>query len=227
MEELPGETHSGLTLASRYTIRSMTEPFPRRFYRRDPVVLAKALLGQRLVRVLDDGKRTRLAGSIVEVEAYLGVKDKAAHTCNGRRTERNASMWGDGGHAYVYFTYGMHYCMNIVASTAEDPVAVLIRALAPTEGIEQMYRSRKAAKRDTDLCSGPAKLCQALQIDRSLDGCDLVAGKSLFIEQFRKSPLPASSIIRGQRIGVSYADEWADKPLRFYIKDNPHVSRPR
>ncbi len=199
----------------------------RRDYRRDPVVLAKALLGQRLVRVLDDRKRTRLAGTIVEVEAYLGVKDKAAHTYNGRRSERNASMWGDGGHAYVYFTYGMHHCMNVVASMAEDPVAVLIRALEPTEGVERMYRSRKAAKRDTDLCSGPAKLCEALQIDLALDGCDLVTGKSLFIERARKTPQPTSRIVQGPRIGVSYAEQWADKPLRFFIKDNPHVSKPR
>jgi len=199
----------------------------RKYYRRDPVVLAHALLGQRLVRVLDQPEGVRLAGTIVEVEAYLGVKDKAAHTCNGRRTPRNASMWGDGGHAYVYFTYGMHHCMNVVASVAEDPVAVLIRALEPTEGIEQMYQQRQAARRDTDLCSGPAKLCQALRIDRALDGHDLVRGGSLSIEQIHKPPLPTSRIARGPRIGVSYAQEWADKPLRFYLKDNPHVSKPR
>ena len=207
----------------------------RRFYRRDPVTLAKALLGQRLVRVLDDPGHTRVAGTIVETEAYLGIPDKAAHTANGRRTLRNASMWGDGGHAYVYFTYGMHFCMNVVASVAEDPVAVLIRALEPTEGIDCMYRTRKAAKHDTDLCSGPAKLCQALQIDRTLDGHDLVTGRSLFIEQTQKTPLPGTlpgalpgaGVVTGKRIGVSYAEEWADKPLRFYIKDNPHVSKPK
>lgn len=196
----------------------------RSFYRRDPVPLARALLGQRLVRVLNN---KRLAGTIVEVEAYLGVKDKAAHTCNGRRTPRNESMWGDGGHAYVYFTYGMHHCMNIVASTTVDPVAVLIRALEPTEGIEPMYRHREAARRNTDLCSGPAKLCQALKIDRKLDGVDLVTGGSLFVEQIRKSPLPASRVAVSPRIGVSYAGDWAGKPLRFYIQDNPHVSKPR
>ncbi len=203
----------------------------RKNYRRDPVVLARALLGQRLVRVLDRPQGVRLAGTIVEVEAYLGEPDKAAHTCNGRRTPRNASMWGDGGHAYVYFTYGMHHCMNVVASVVDDPVAVLIRALEPTEGLERMYTHRQAARCDTDLCSGPAKLCQALKIDRKLDGHDLAAGGSLrggslFIEQMRKTPLPASRMVVCPRIGVSYADEWADKPLRFYIKDNPHVSKP-
>ena len=162
----------------------------RGFYRRDPVVVAKALLGQRLVRVLDMPKCKRLAGTIVEVEAYLGVPDKAAHTCNGRHTKRNESMWGDGGHAYVYFTYGMHYCMNVVASEADEPVAVLIRALEPTEGVEVMYERRKAAKKAADLCSGPAKLCQALGIDRELDGHDLVKGSRLYIEQVRKTALP-------------------------------------
>jgi len=196
----------------------------RSFYQHDPVPLARALLGQRLVRVLN---HHRLAGTIVEVEAYLGIRDKAAHTCNGRRTPRNESMWGEGGHAYVYFTYGMHHCLNVVASTAGDPVAVLIRALEPTEGIEHMYRHRKPARRDSDLCSGPAKLCQALKIDRELDGEDLVKSGGLFIEQVRRSPLPASRVATGPRIGVSYADEWADKPLRFFIKDNIHVSKPR
>lgn len=197
---------------------------PRSFYQRDPVPLARALLGQRLVRILN---KQRLTGAIVEVEAYLGIEDKAAHTCNGRRTTRNESMWGDGGHAYVYFTYGMHHCLNVVASVADHPVAVLIRAIEPTEGIDRMYQHRKAARRDTDLCSGPAKLCQAMKIDRKLDGCDLVKGDGLFIEQVRKSPLPASRIAIGPRIGVSYAADWADRPLRFYIQDNPHVSSPR
>lgn len=191
------------------------------------MVLARALLGQKLVRVLDKPDGERLAGTIVEVEAYLGVKDKAAHTCNGRRTPRNESMWGDGGHAYVYFTYGMHHCVNVVASVAGDPVAVLIRGLEPTEGVERMYKERKAAKKDTDLCSGPAKLCRALQIDRALDGHDLIRGDSLFIERIRKAPLPASQLVTGPRIGVNYAQEWAEKPLRFYIKGNPHVSKPR
>jgi DNA-3-methyladenine glycosylase len=199
----------------------------RRFYRRGPVPLARALLGQRLVRILNRPHGQRLAGLIVEVEAYLGEQDKAAHTYNARRTPRNESMWQDGGHAYVYFTYGMHHCMNVVASEAGRPVAVLIRALEPTEGIDLMYQRRTAARRDTDLCSGPAKLCQALDIDRKLDGHDLTKGPSLFIEQIRKTAIPAARITVGPRVGVSYAEEWTDKPLRFYLTDNPHVSRPR
>jgi len=199
----------------------------RNFYRREPIPLARALLGQRLVRVLDKPKGLRLAGLIVEVEAYLGEPDKAAHTYNARRTPRNESMWQDGGRAYVYFTYGMHHCMNVVASVANHPVAVLIRALEPTEGFDLMYQRRTAARRSTDLCSGPAKLCQALNIDRTLDRHDLTKGPTLFIEQVRKTAIPTSRITVGPRVGVSYAKDWADKPLRFYVTDNPHVSRPR
>ncbi|GAB4192291.1 MAG: DNA-3-methyladenine glycosylase [Phycisphaeraceae bacterium] len=206
----------------------MPRRLPRKTFRQDPVSLAHDLLGQQLVRVLNAQKGPqRLAGKIVEVEAYLGVADKAAHTCGGRRTARNESMWGDGGLAYVYFTYGMHHCFNVVASVAGDPVAVLVRALEPTEGLDLMYRNRKKARRDTDLCSGPAKLCEALGITRQLDGCDMVTSDTLFVEELSTTPLPKSQVETGPRIGVHYAGEWADRPLRFYLKDNPHVSRPR
>ena len=191
----------------------------RPFFRREPIPLARALL----VRVLPDG--TRLAGTIVETEAYLGVPDRAAHTFGGRRTARNASMWRDGGHAYVYFTYGMHYCMNVVAEVADQPTAVLLRALEPTEGIDLMRKHRgRAARRDRDLCSGPAKLCQAMKIDRALDGADLVTSQVLFIEQVRRRALPSSRIEITPRIGIAYAGEWARKPLRFHLKDCEHVS---
>ena len=199
----------------------MSRP-PRKFYRRDPVTLARALLGQKLVRVIDG---RRLAGIIVEVEAYLGIPDKAAHTYNGRRTQRNETMWGDAGHAYVYFTYGMHHCVNVVAQTKGVPEAVLIRALEPVEGLKMMRRRRPAARRDTDLCSGPAKLCQALAIDRGLDGTDLVRGRVLFIERLRKRAYSAKQITVTPRIGVTYAEEWADKPLRLHLIGNSHVSR--
>lgn len=183
------------------------------------------LLGQVLVRVLEDG--TRLAGRIVEAEAYLGIDDLAAHTCGGRRTARNASMWGPAGHAYVYFTYGMHYCMNVVADAPEIPTAVLLRALQPLEGLERM-RAHRAGKRDpgrlrdTELCSGPAKLTQALAIDRALDGADLVSGETLFIE--RGARIRADRIVSGPRIGVGYAGEWAHKPLRFWLAGHPYIS---
>ena len=191
-------------------------------YAHDPVTLAKRLLGQRLVRSLD-GFRT--AGIIVEVEAYLGAKDKAAHTHGGRRTARNASMWLPGGHAYVYFTYGMHYCFNVVGGRKDEGVAVLIRAIQPEEGLDWMRRRRERARRDRDLCSGPAKLTQALAIDRTLDGIDLRISPSLWIEQVRKRRVP-DRLVRGTpRVGVGYADEWAEKLLRFSLRDSEYVSR--
>ena len=195
----------------------------RPFFRHDPVAVARSLLGQRLVRVLDDG--TRLAGIIVETEAYLGEIDRAAHTWNGRRTPRNESMWRDGGHAYVYFTYGMHFCMNVVTQTSGRPTAVLLRALEPVEGLPRMREMRgRDCRRETDLCSGPAKLCQAMSIDRNLDGVDLTTSEVLFIEQVRKRCLPRRLISVTPRIGVAYAGAWARKPLRFHIAEHAHVS---
>jgi DNA-3-methyladenine glycosylase len=204
----------------------MSARLQRRFYRRDPVTLARDLLGRHLVRVLDDDQR--LVGRIVETEAYLGVPDLAAHTAGGRRTARNESMYHDGGTAYVYFTYGMHHCMNVVAETADQPTAVLLRALQPLEGVERMRRNR-AGKipvdrlRDTDLCSGPAKLTQAMTIDRNLDGVDLTSDAQFWIEP--GEPVPADRITTTARVGVAYAKDWADRPLRFYEQDNPHISR--
>ena len=192
--------------------------FSRKYYQHDAQTLARALLGQVLVRVLADG--TRLAGRIIETEAYLGVEDKAAHSFGGRHTPRNAAMWGPAGHAYVYFIYGMHHCVNVVAATPGDPAAVLLRALEPLEGLDTMRRHRAgriaaARLRDRDLCSGPAKLAQALAIDRALDHADLVMGRELFIE--RGVQVPPQDIVATPRIGIGYAQEWAQKPLRFVV----------
>ncbi len=198
---------------------------PRAFYTTTALSLAQHLIGKLLVRVLDDG--TRLSGMIVETEAYLGVKDRAAHTFGGRRTERNEAMYAIGGTAYVYFTYGMHYCMNVVADRADNPVAVLLRGLEPREGIEEMrrlrsVRPRKKALRDIDLCSGPARLCEALAIDRTLNHADLTGGPAMFIEDGpRYTP---RHLVRTTRIGIAGAGDWKDKPLRWYLRGNPHVS---
>ena len=200
----------------------MTERLTRRFYRRDPVRVAKSLLGQNLVRCLDDG--TRLSGRIVEVEAYLGIEDRAAHSFGGRRTARNESMWRDGGTAYVYFVYGMHWCFNVVTEREGAPSAVLIRAIEPVEGIERMRRLR-GGRKDVELCSGPARLAQALGIDRVLDGIDLVTDERLFVA--RGARATPSRVGASPRVGVGYAEEWASKPLRFYVRDDPHVSRTR
>jgi DNA-3-methyladenine glycosylase len=200
----------------------MAKLLPRSFFRRDARTVARALLGQRLVRVDETG---RLSGRIVETEAYLGIPDKAAHTTGGRRTERNASMWGDGGRAYIYFTYGMHHCFNAVAGGPEQPVAVLIRALEPEAGQAVMAERRRKAKRNTDLCSGPAKLCEALAIDRALDGADLTTPGPLFVEALRQRAPAQQQILTGPRVGVDYAGEWAAAPLRYGLRGSAHLSR--
>ena len=135
-------------------------------------------------------------------------------------------MFGDGGTAYVYFTYGMHHCMNVAASVAGDPQAVLIRGLEPTESLDLIRAHRPRAKRGVDLCSGPARLCEALRIDRSLSGIDLLSHDGLWIERVRKTALPADRIETTPRVGVRYAGDWAAKRLRFVIRGHPHASRP-
>lgn len=215
--------NSGSTLR---TLRS--SPFSRRFYARSAEALAVALLGTRLVRVLADG--TRLAGRIVETEAYLGVEDRAAHSFGGRRTARNESMYGRPGTAYVYFTYGMHHCFNVVCAREGEPQAVLIRALEPVEGGEVMRRLRSARRArsvpDTHLCSGPGRLCQAMGIDREDDGVDLADPTSrLFIIRGAGRLSADESVLNTARIGVAYAGDWADLPLRWCVAGNPHVSR--
>lgn len=193
--------------------------------KRDPVTVARRLLGQRLVRVIDG---VRLAGTIVEVEAYLGAKDCAAHTFNGRRTPRNESMYLPGGHAYVYFTYGAHFCLNVVCGKRDEGVAVLIRAIEPTEGVDAMLVNRPTARRPQDVCSGPGKLTAALSIDRGLDGINLTTSKALFIEEIRRRPLPVQLVARTRRIGLNptprWVGDWANRPLRFFVIGNRHVS---
>jgi DNA-3-methyladenine glycosylase len=196
----------------------------RTFFSGDAPGLARRLLGQRLVRILDDG--TRLAGTIVETEAYLGVKDRAAHSFGGRRTPRTEPMYGPPGTAYVYFTYGMHWCLNAVCGREGQPTAVLIRALAPTEGPDAMRRLRGlAADRPlTTLCSGPARLCQALDINGVMSGRDLVTDPGLFVERVRRRVIGSARLGNSPRIGVGYAGRWAAAPLRWFIRDDPNVS---
>jgi DNA-3-methyladenine glycosylase len=203
----------------------------RRDYSVNSESFAVTLLGCRLVRILDNG--TRLSGIIVETEAYTGVDDLASHAVGGRRTPRNESMYAQAGTAYVYFTYGMHFCMNIVCGKVDEPVAVLLRALEPVDGIEHMIQLRNAGRTlkkpitEAQLCNGPGKLCQALAIDRALNGVDLVTNDQLFIERpstAAKRRLIAPGIVNATRIGISGAGDWTHAPLRWYIKDNRHVS---
>lgn len=202
----------------------------RRDYARSAADLAQALLGACLVRTLDDG--ARLSGIIVETEAYVGVEDLASHARGGRRTPRNESMYGPPGIAYVYFTYGAHYCLNAVCGRVDEPAAVLIRALEPIEGIERMRANRAVrvdpnSLRETDLCSGPGKLCQALGIDRTLDGADLTLSDRLWIERKPRTELRTEPLGNSPRIGIGYAGEWALRPLRWFVRGNPHVSGPK
>lgn len=176
--------------------------------------IARWLLGQRLVRVVEGH---RLAGMIVETEAYLGPRDRASHTWNGRRTPRNEVMHGGAGHAYVYFTYGLHHCLNVVTG---DAGAVLIRALEATEGAERMRELRNWKR---GLASGPARLTQAMAIDLALNGEDLEQSDRLWIEITR----PESVRVRVRttaRVGVDYAGAWAARRLRYFIAGHPEVS---
>lgn len=192
----------------------------REFYTRPNVVtVARELLGKLLVIPARNG--ARVSGKIVEVEAYRGPEDRAAHSYGGRRTKRTETMYGLGGTAYVFFVYGMYSQFNVVTNTADNPHAVLIRAIEPVEGIELMRR-RRPRKTDHNLTNGPGKLCIAFGIDRKLDAADLL-GDGVWLEEWER--VPRSQILSGPRIGIDYAEEWIDKPWRFWIKDNLYVGR--
>jgi DNA-3-methyladenine glycosylase len=192
----------------------------RAFYlREDTVAVARGLLGKLLVVPAADGRR--VSGMIVETEAYLGVTDQAAHSFGGRRTPRNEVMYGDAGHVYVFFVYGMYHQFNVVTGPADHPHAVLIRAVEPVEGVETM-RSRRGEMKDRNLTSGPGKLCIALGIDRSLNGCDLRGGE-VWLEDFRS--ISDDEIAVGKRVGIDYAGEYVDKPWRFWLRTSEFVSR--
>ena len=187
---------------------------PRAFYRRDSREVAVALLNK--VLVADDGR----SGRIVETEAYCGSFDPAAHAYRGK-TARNATMFGKPGLMYVYFTYGMHWCCNAVCGEEGEGVAVLLRALAPLTGLEAMRAARPKVHRDRDLCSGPARLAQALGITGVLDGIDLVNGNGGLRIVDDGTPPPAEPVVTG-RVGISRA---VDEPWRWYVPGDPNVSR--
>jgi DNA-3-methyladenine glycosylase len=183
---------------------AIAAPLPRQFYAGRTLAVARQLIGMHLVH--DDGA-TRRVGRIVETEAYQGPEDLAAHSARGR-TPRNDVMFGPPGHAYVYFIYGFWYCMNVVTREEGVPHAVLLRALEPMEGI-------------TDKTWGPGLLCRAMNIDRALNGSDLL-GTKLWLER----PIGAkrTRIATATRIGVDYSGDWAQRPWRFFDRDSPYVS---
>jgi DNA-3-methyladenine glycosylase len=201
--------------------RSSPPPLTRRFFARDSLTLARALLGMVLRHESSDGATV---GRIVEVEAYRGPRDRAAHSYGGRRTRRNEVMYGPPGHAYVYFIYGVHHCVNVVAAEVGVPEAVLIRALEPLAGLDLMRRRRGlgAGVRPYLLCRGPGNVCRAMGIDGRQNGADLLTG-TLRLE--RGMPVREARVARTARIGVAYAGSDAALPWRLCERDNLAVSR--
>ena len=193
---------------------------PRSFYLQDTVTVARALLGCVLWRRLDRGEL--LAARIVETEAYLGANDMASHARRGLRSERNASMYLEGGHAYVYFTYGMHWCMNVVTQEADVAEAVLLRGAEPVRGVELMRERRPKAKKDHELMNGPGKICMAMDVDRRFDG-ESLRGDTLWLAP-RDVAIRDDDIAVSPRIGIDNSGDAAAWPLRFFLRGNRNVS---
>ena len=186
---------------------------PVRFFARPADAVGRDLIGAVMVSRID-GVVT--AGRIVETEAYLGHDDPAAHGYLGRKNERNASIFGPAGSWYVYLSYGMHWCANLVCAREGEAAAVLIRALEPLEGLDAM-RSRRRGAADAQLCSGPGKLCRALGITRELDGV-MMAGSDVSVHRGS----PPASVTATARVGITKAADW---PLRFVETGSPWLSR--
>ena len=193
----------------------MTKPLTRSFYARPSLAVARALLGRDLARTLDDG--TVLRARIVECEAYR-QDDPASHSFKGRTPTRE-TMFGPPGHLYVYVSYGMHFCMNVVTGRDGEGSAVLLRAAEPLEGLERMAELRGLSSPRL-LLAGPGRLCQGLAIARSHDGTDLVLGDALRIERGR--PVPDEDVVVGPRVGLTVARE---HPWRFTVRGSRFVSR--
>ncbi len=198
----------------------------REFYTNDNTLqIARDLLGKLLIVPTETGEI--ISGMIVETEAYLGEIDKGAHSFGGRRTARNEITYSVGGSVYVFFIYGMYFQLNIVTNKIDVPHVVLIRAVEPREGIETM-RTRRLVKNpsakmpDKNLTSGPGKLCIAFDITSKFNGADLL-GDQIWLEEYRT--FGEDEIASGKRIGIDYAEEYAEKPWRFRVKNNSFVSK--
>jgi DNA-3-methyladenine glycosylase len=181
------------------------------------LLVARECVGKWLVHETPAGP---LGGTIVEAEAYRGPEDRAAHSYGGRRTKRTEAMFGEAGHAYLFFVYGMHWNFNVVAGQAGQPHAVLIRAISPELGVEAMQRLRGRHK-PSELSNGPGKLCQALGLDGRHYGLDL-CGSSLYL-----ADAAPRKVARARRVGIDYAGAWAEKLWRFYDPASVHISRPK
>ncbi|WP_366922627.1 DNA-3-methyladenine glycosylase [Metallumcola ferriviriculae] len=191
----------------------MSAKLPKEFYQRPADIVARELLGKELFHETEQGTTS---GLIVEAEAYLGPGDDASHSARGK-TKRNAAMFGPAGHAYVYLIYGIHHCFNITTDLERFPTAVLIRALEPRQGVDIMQR-RRGIPALRQLCSGPGKLAQAMAFNLGINGCNLQS-EQLFVSE--GITIKRADVVVTTRIGISKAVE---KPLRFYLAGNQHVS---
>jgi DNA-3-methyladenine glycosylase len=191
------------------------------FYLREDVVrISKELLGKFLYTNID-GKLT--GGMIVETEAYHGPEDKASHAFNNKRTPRTENFFHEGGVSYVYLCYGIHYLFNVITNKKDIPHAILIRAIEPTEGIDIMLERRKKTKAGPDLTAGPGSLTMALGINSKHNDLSLL-GNTIWLED-KQIEFKKNEIIASPRVGIDYAEEWAIKPWRFRVKDNPWTSK--
>lgn len=194
---------------------------PKEFYTREDVIgISKELLGKYLFTKID-GKLT--GGMIVETEAYMAPEDKASHAYNNRRTSRTETFFREGGVSYVYLCYGIHHLFNIITHDEHTPHAVLIRAIEPTTGLDRMLERRRKTKASFDLTAGPGSLSMALGITTRHNGLDL-CGPAIWLED-KSINIPEKDIIKSPRVGVAYAQEYASKPWRFRVKDNPWTSK--
>ena len=191
----------------------------RKFYMRDAVAVGKDILGKIIVKKIADGRI--MSGRITEVEAYMGITDKASHSYGGRRTKRTEVMYKEGGYSYVFLIYGMYECFNVTVGREGDPQAVLIRGVEPLENKNFMQEKRKV-KKEKDISNGPGKLTKALGITKEDNGADLVASENLWLED---DGYKVKDIVETTRIGIDYAEEDILKPWRFYIKDSIFVSK--
>lgn len=199
----------------------MAQPLPRSFYTPSALTVARQLLGMRLVHILPDG--ARLSGRIVETEAYTGLDDLASHG-HSRRTPRNATMYGMPGHAYVYFTYGNYWLFNVVCEPVDHPAAVLVRAIEPLEGLDEMA-ARRPGRAIHEWTSGPGKLVLAMGISGADNALDLTTtANNLWIEP--GDPVPDERVRTGPRVGMGKTPEpWYSMPWRWWEAGNPFVSK--
>jgi len=188
----------------------------RKFYTQPALKVAKEILGKYLVQKINNKK---FIGKIVETEAYVNSKDRASHAFGNKITKRNKAEYLAGGHIYIYLVYGMYWQLNITTGKANHPECILIRALEPIKG----FNKNLSEKEIKNLANGPGKLCRWMKLDKSFYGEDVVKSKKIWLEV--KTKIKPSQIISKKRIGIDYAKEWADKLWRFYIKDNPFISK--